>query len=160
MSRFVPNVQKTSVANRNPSQLLTMLVTQMDKVELRRCLTGVDSISKGLPEFVSIDEEPDHEIVHALRLGEAQRAADEPLNPSPQIEVFALDFLRVLLAHLMLLSLQMPLVGPPAVGVKLRDTKRCQQLLELQEDIVLPSSEHIRQDLPCAVINGVPQPAR
>jgi hypothetical protein len=35
MSRFVPDVQKTSVANRNPSQLLTMLVTQMDKVELR-----------------------------------------------------------------------------------------------------------------------------
>src|SRR6266568_9446884 len=66
------------------------------------------------------------EIVHALRLGEAQRAAHEPFNPSPQIDVFALDFLRVLLAHLMLLSLQMPLVGPPAVGVKLRDTKRCQ----------------------------------
>jgi hypothetical protein len=37
MSRFVPDVQKTSVANRNPSQLLTMLVTQMDKVELRWC---------------------------------------------------------------------------------------------------------------------------
>src|SRR6266851_10387022 len=112
----------------------------------RRCLTGVDSSSKRLPEFVSIDEEPNHEIVHALRLGEAQRTADEPLNPRPQIDVFALDFLRVLLAHLMLLSIQMPLVGPPAVGVKLRDTKRCQQLLELQEDIVLPSSEHIRQD--------------
>src|SRR2546428_11951072 len=29
-----------------------------------RCLAGVDSISKGLPEFVSIDEEPNHEIVH------------------------------------------------------------------------------------------------
>jgi hypothetical protein len=93
---------------------------------LRRCLTGVDSISKGLPEFVSIDEEPNHEIVHALRLGEAQRAADEPFNPRPQIDVFALDFLRVLLAHLMLLSIQMPRVGPPAVGVKLRDTKGCQ----------------------------------
>jgi hypothetical protein len=37
MSRFVPDVQKTSVANRNPSQLLTMPVTQMDKVELRGC---------------------------------------------------------------------------------------------------------------------------
>jgi hypothetical protein len=40
MSRFVPDVQKTSVANRNPSQLLTMLVTQMDKVEIRM-LSGV-----------------------------------------------------------------------------------------------------------------------
>jgi ABC-type transporter Mla maintaining outer membrane lipid asymmetry permease subunit MlaE len=36
MSRFVPDVQKTSVANRNPSQLLTMPVTQMDKVELSK----------------------------------------------------------------------------------------------------------------------------
>ena len=50
--------------------------------------------------------------MHALRLGEAQGTVDEPLDPGPQSEVFALDFLRVLLAHLMLLSIQMPLVGP------------------------------------------------
>ena len=124
---------------------------------VRRCLTGVDSRSKGSSEFVSIDEQSNHEIVHALRLGEAQRAADEPLDPGPQIDVFALDFLRVLLAHLMLLGIEMPLVGPPAVGVKLRDAKRCQQLLELQKDVVLPSSEHIRQDLARVMINRVPQ---
>src|SRR5438067_12845926 len=56
-----------------------------------RCLTGVDSRSKGLSEFVAIDEESNDEIMHALRLGEAQRAADEPLDPGPQIDVFALD---------------------------------------------------------------------
>jgi hypothetical protein len=39
----------------------------------RRCLTGVDSSSKGLSKFVAIDEESNHEIVHVLRLGEAQR---------------------------------------------------------------------------------------
>jgi hypothetical protein len=59
----------------------------------------------------------------------------------------------------MLLGIEMPLVGSPAVGVKLRNAKRGQQLLELQEDVVLPSSEYVRQDLPCVVINGVPQPA-
>ena len=123
-----------------------------------RCLTGVDPSSKGLPEFVSIDEEPNHEIVHALRLGEAHRAADEPFDPGPQMDMFARDFLRVLLAHLMLLGSKMPRVGPPAVGVKLRDAKRCQQLLELQEDVVLPSSEHLRQDLARVMLNGVPQP--
>ena len=32
--------------------------------------------------------------------------------------MFALDFLRVLLAHLMLLRIEMPLVSPPAVGGK------------------------------------------
>jgi len=46
-----------------------------------------------MPEFVSIDEEPNHEIVHVLRLGEAQRTADEALDPGPQIDMFALNFL-------------------------------------------------------------------
>ena len=50
--------------------------------------------------------------MHMFRLGETDGAAHQPFNPSPQIDVFALDFLRVLLAHLMLLSIQMPLVGP------------------------------------------------
>ena len=95
-----------------------------------------------------------------LRLGEAQRAADEALDPGPQIEVFALNFLGVLLAHLVLLGSEMPLVGSPAVGGKPRDATRGQQLLELQEDIVLPSSEHIRSDLARVRIDGVPQPAR
>ena len=95
-----------------------------------------------------------------LRLGEAQRAAYEALDPGPQIDVFALDLLRVLLAHLMLLGREMSLVGPPAVGVKLRDTKRRQQLLELQEDVVLAPSEYLRQDRARVMINGVPQPAR
>jgi hypothetical protein len=108
-----------------------------------------------LSEFVSIDEQSNHEIVHALRLGEANRAAYKPLDPGPQIDVFALDFLRVLLAHLMLLGIEVPRVGPPAVGVKLCDAKRCQQLLELQEDVVLPSSEHICQDLARVMIGSV-----
>ena len=57
---------------------------------VRRCLTGVDSRSKGLSEFVSIDEESNHEIVHAFRLGETQRAAYKPLDPGPQVDVLAL----------------------------------------------------------------------
>jgi len=44
---------------------------------------------KGLSKFVAIDEESNHEIVHVLRLGEAQRAADEALDPGPQIAVCA-----------------------------------------------------------------------
>jgi hypothetical protein len=39
-----------------------------------RCLKGVDSRSKGAPEFVAIDKQPNDKIVHALRLGEAQCA--------------------------------------------------------------------------------------
>ena len=80
-----------------------------NSIRAGRCLTGVDSRSQGSSKFISVDEESYHEIVHVLRLGEAQRAAYEALDPSPQIDVFALNFLRVLLAYLMLLGIGMPL---------------------------------------------------
>jgi hypothetical protein len=54
----------------------------------------------------------------------------------------------------MLLGIEMPLVGSPTICVKLRDAKRCQQLLKLQEDVVLALSEHIRQDLPRVMMLG------
>jgi hypothetical protein len=126
----------------------------------RRCLTGVDSRSKGLSKFVSIDEESNHEIGHVLCLGEANCAAYETLDSGPQIAVFALNFLGVRLASLLLRGIEMPRGGPPAVGGKLRAAKRGQQLLELQEDVVLAPSEHLRQDLARVRIHGVPPPAR
>jgi hypothetical protein len=112
-----------------------------------------------LSECVAIDEEANHEIVHTLRLGEAQRAMDEPLDPGPPIAVFALDCLRVFLAHLIWLRIEMPLVSPPDVGVKLCDAKRRQELLELQKDVILPSPKDIRQDLARVMIDRMPQPA-
>ena len=68
-----------------------------------------------------IDEEPNHQIVHAFCLGKANRPANQPLDPGPEIDVLALDFLRVLLAYVMLLGSEMPLISPPAVGVILGD---------------------------------------
>ena len=64
----------------NSNANIFILVVAIDE---RRCLTGVDTRSQGLSEFVPIDEEANHEIVHALRLGEAQRATDEPFDPRP-----------------------------------------------------------------------------
>src|SRR5258706_11635528 len=90
------------------------------------CRKGVDHGLDGSPKLVPIDEQPNHEIMHALRLGETNCATHESFDPRPQIEVFALDFLRVLLAHLMLLGVEMPLVGAPAIRVKPSDAKRCQ----------------------------------
>jgi hypothetical protein len=98
--------------------------------------------------------------VHVLRFGEAQRAAYEPLALCPQMDRLALDFLGVLLAHLRLRGIAMPLVSSPAIGVQLREAKRGQQLWELQADVVLASSEPIRQDLARVMIHGVPEPTR
>src|SRR5438094_7588014 len=81
------------------------------------------SLSDGSSKFIPIDEQPNHQIVHTFRLGKAQRATNQPLDPGPEIDVFALDFLRVLLAYVMLLDIDMPLIGPPSVGVILCDAK-------------------------------------
>src|SRR5215471_16483148 len=62
-------------------------------------------------------------------LRKANGATHEPLHPSPEIDVLALDFLRILLAHVVLLGIDMPFVGAPAVRVKLRDAKGLQELL-------------------------------
>jgi hypothetical protein len=74
--------------------------------------------------------------------------------------MLALDFLRVLLASVMLLGIDMPLIGAPSVGVILCDANGLSQLLPLQEDRVLTPSKHIRSHLPGMVINGVPEPSR
>jgi len=82
------------------------------------------------------------------------------LVPGPQIEVFALDFLCMLLANLMLLWVDMPLVGPPPIRVKPRETKRLQQRLSLQKDRILASPKNVGQHGPTVVINRMPQPPR
>jgi hypothetical protein len=47
--------------------------------------------------------------------------------------MFALNFLGVFLADLMLLGIEMPLIGPPTIGVRLRDAKRCQAAKKAQD---------------------------
>ena len=40
-------------------------------------------LSDGSSKFILIDEQPNHQIVHAVRLGKAQRATNQPLDPGP-----------------------------------------------------------------------------
>ena len=65
------------------------------------------ALSDGSSKLIPIDEQPNHQIVHLFRLGKANRATHEPLNPGPELDVLALDFLRVLLAYVMLLWVDM-----------------------------------------------------
>jgi hypothetical protein len=117
-------------------------------------------LSDGSSKFIPIDEQPNHQIVHAFHLGKAQRATNQPLDPGPEIDGLALDVRRVLLAYVMLRGSEMPRLGPPAVGVILRDAKGLSQLLQPQKDVVLPPPAHLRSHLPGLVINGVPEPSR
>ena len=126
----------------------------------RRCRKGVDLMLDCDPKLGAIDEETNDQIVHRRRFGKANRAAHEPFDPGPQIDVFALDFLRIVLANVMLLRVDMPLVRPPPIRVKAADTKRLQQRLQLQKDRILPSPEDVRQHGATLVIDGMPQPSR
>ena len=77
----------------------------------------------GSPKLIAIDEEANDQIVHGGRFGEANCTAYKPLNASPQIDVFALNFLGMLLADYVLLRSDMSFVSPPAIRVKPCDTK-------------------------------------
>ena len=94
-----------------------------------RCRKGVDPISYGSSKFIAIDEQPNDHIVHVLCLGKADGTAHQPFDPGPEIDVLALDFLRVLLVHLMLFDVDVPLVRSPPIRVIARDAKRLQQRL-------------------------------
>ena len=107
-------------------------------------------------ELVTIDEKADHKIVHGRRFGKANGAPHEPLDPCPQIDMFALDFLCVFLANVVLLWVDMPLVSPPSIRIKAADPKRLQQRLQLQKDRILPSPEDVRQHGATVVIDGMP----
>jgi hypothetical protein len=85
-------------------------------------------------KFVAIDEEAHDQIMHGGRFGKANCPAYKALDPGPQIDMFALDFLGVLLADHVLLRGEMPLVGTPSIRVKPCDTKRLQQALEFEKD--------------------------
>src|SRR5262249_42761145 len=119
-----------------------------------RCFRSVDFVSDGHRKLISIDEETNHHVVHAFRLGKTDRPTYQPLDPRPQIDVLALDLLRIFLPHCVLLCLHMPLVGPPAVGEIPRDAKRLQQRLALQKDGVLASSKYVGQHLARVVMLG------
>src|SRR5687767_12301714 len=96
--------------------------------------------------------------MHMFCFGETDRATHQPLESRPQIDVLALDLLRVLLAYRMVLRVDMSLVGPPAIRVIPGDAKRRQEGFEPQKDVILTPTKHVRQHLPTLMIDRVPQP--
>jgi hypothetical protein len=117
-------------------------------------------MSDASPKLVAIDEEANDQIVHRCRFGKANGATDSSFNPGAQIDVLALDFLRVRFADRVLIGGDMSLVGPPPIGVKLCDTKGLQQVLEFEKDAILPTPKDRRQHGPAVMINRMPQPPR
>jgi hypothetical protein len=74
--------------------------------------------------------------------------------------VLALDLLGVALARAVNCGREVSFVGTPGVCIVARDAERLQQCLQLYKDLVRTPPKNIGQDLPSAVIKGMPQPAR
>jgi|RhiMetdeSRZDD1v2_1073273.scaffolds.fasta_scaffold360547_3 hypothetical protein len=62
-------------------------------------------------ELIPVDTQSDDPIVQTFGLRKAHRPAHHPLDPRPQIDGFALDFLGVLFADGVLRRRDMPLIG-------------------------------------------------
>src|SRR6266849_8197487 len=73
--------------------------------------------------------------------------------------MLALNFLRVAFAWAMHVGIQMPGVGAPMIRVVAGQPEGLEQRFELQKDLVCAATKDICQDLSCAVIDGMPQPA-
>jgi hypothetical protein len=56
----------------------------------------------------------------------------------------------------MFISIQMPLVSPPPIGVIPRDAKGVQQRLQVQKNAIFPPPKDLRQYLATAMVNSMP----
>src|SRR5712692_3231737 len=73
--------------------------------------------------------------------------------------MLALDLLGIPFARAVHVSVQMPGVRPPMIGIKAREPEGLQQRFELQKDFILATPKDVRQDGTRVVIDGMPQPA-
>jgi hypothetical protein len=110
-------------------------------------------------KFVPIDKHPDDDVMHLNRFRKTDRLTGQSLDPRPSCQMFPLDLLRIAFARLVCIRLEMTQVGAPVVRIVSPDTKRLQQLLALQEDLVPATAKDICQDLAAAVIDRVPEPS-
>ena len=107
-------------------------------------------------KFVAVYEQTNNQIVHPFGFRKADRTAHQTLDSRPLVHMFALDFLRLVLANSVLFGLQMPLVCTPAIRVIRHDAKRVKQLFQLQKDCIFSTAKDVDQYLTTAVINRMP----
>ena len=98
--------------------------------------------------------------MHACRLGKTDRPTDSPLDPRAHIAVGTLDLLCIGLPYFVLLGIERPLRGPPAIRAIARAAQRFPQRLACQKDGVLASSAYLGQPRARVVLTRVPSPAR
>src|SRR4030095_11165066 len=118
------------------------------------------TVSYQQPKLIAIDKQPDDDVMHLGGSGKADRLTHEAFDPGAQRQVFTLDLLRVALARLVFIRIEMTRVRAPIVRIIPRDAKRFQQRLELEKYLIFAAPQDVRQHVTTAVINRVPEPPR
>ena len=96
------------------------------------------------PKLIAIDKQSNDDIMHLGRARKANRLTHEAFDPGAQRQVLALDLLRVALARLVRIRIEMPRVGAPRVRIILRNAKRFQQAFEFQKHLIFAAPKDVR----------------
>ena len=118
------------------------------------------TVSYQQSKLVAIDQQPDDEVMHLGRSGKADLLPHEAFDPGAQRQVLPLYVLRVALAQLGRIRIEMTRVGAPRVRIIPCDAKRFQQGFALQTYLIFAAPQDVRQDVTTAVIHRVPEPPR
>ena len=118
------------------------------------------TVSHREPKRIAIDKQPDDDVMHLGRAGRADRLAHQAFVSGAQRQVLPLNVLRVALAWLVRIRLEMTRVRAPIVCIIPRDAKRFQQGFAFQKHLIFAAPKDVRQDVTTAVINRVSEPPR
>jgi hypothetical protein len=99
-------------SNQRASQVRAIRVARVGRVSDLYLLT-----SNHHPKLITIDKQPDDDVMHLNRFGKADRLAGEPLDTGPQGQMPALDLLCVSLARGVLVGIEMTAIGPPIIHI-------------------------------------------
>ena len=102
------------------------------------------TVSHRQPKLIAIDKQPNNIVMHLGRAGKADRLAHEAFDPGAQREVLALDLLRVALARLGRIRIEMTRIRAPRVCIIPCDAKRFSQSLELEKHFIFAAPQDIR----------------
>ena len=94
------------------------------------------TVSYQQSKLIAIDKQPDDDVMHLGRAGKADRLAHQAFDPGAQRQVLPLNVLRVALARVVRIRLEMTRVCAPIIRIILRNAKRCQQAFELQKHLI------------------------
>ena len=137
-----------------------MLKGENQGAAIRSCSQIVDlrSLDRG-PKFIAIHKKANHGVMHEHRFGETNSFSRQALDPRAQCQMFAFNLLGMDFAHSVGSGGEVTGVDSGRIRVEVHQAKWFEQLLQRQKDRIRPAPEHIRQDHPSQMINGMPQPA-